>query len=47
MLVSLTSVPSKTMQQILLKTRLRNMENREVLNDSPHAFPKGKSCLTN
>ena len=44
---SLTSVPSKIMEHILLKALLRHMENKDEVIGNQHGCTNGKSCLTN
>jgi len=41
--VSLTSVPEKVMQRIILEAILRHMERREVIWENKHGFNKAKS----
>ncbi|KAK4830361.1 hypothetical protein QYF61_010138 [Mycteria americana] len=45
--VSLTSVPGKLMEQIILSAITQHVENNQGIKASQHGFRKGRSCLTN
>jgi len=45
--VSLTSIPGKVMEQLILEVFIKQVEEKKVIRSSQHEFTKGKSCLTN
>ncbi|GAB0178662.1 mitochondrial enolase superfamily member 1 [Grus japonensis] len=45
--VSLTSIPGKMMEQLILGVISKHVEEKKVMGSDQHGFTKGKSCLTN
>jgi len=45
--VSLTSIPGKMMEQLILEINIKQVEEKKVIRSSQHGFTKGKSGLTN
>ncbi|PKU34706.1 rna-directed dna polymerase from mobile element jockey- hypothetical protein [Limosa lapponica baueri] len=45
--VSLTPVPGKVMEQIILSATMWQMQDNQVMGPSQHGFMKGRSCLNN
>jgi len=45
--VSLTCIPGKVMEQLILEVIIKQVEDKKIIRSSQHGFTKGKSCLTN
>jgi len=45
--VSLTSIPGKMMEQVILEVIIKQVEEKKVTRCSQHGFTKAKACLTN
>ena len=45
--VSLTSVPGKVMEQVVLREITQHVRDNRGIRPSQHGFTKGRSCLTN
>ena len=45
--VSLTSVPAKIMEKVILGVIEKHLRDNAVIGHSQHGFTSGKSCLTN
>uniref|UniRef100_A0A8C3C0J2 Reverse transcriptase domain-containing protein n=1 Tax=Cairina moschata TaxID=8855 RepID=A0A8C3C0J2_CAIMO len=45
--VSLTSVPGKVLEQLILDAISKQLEEKKVMRSSHHGLTKGKSCSTN
>jgi len=45
--VSLTSIPGKMMEHLILEVISKQVEEKKVIRSSQHGFTKRKSCLTN
>ena len=46
-LISLTSIPGKVMEKLILGTASRHIKDKRVIRGSQQGCTKGKSCLTN
>ncbi|GAB0183367.1 mitochondrial enolase superfamily member 1 [Grus japonensis] len=45
--ISLTLVPGKVIDQIILHDIMQHVQDNQVIRTSQHGFMKGRSCLTN